>query len=85
MTTVYPNTAFQDLCHEAGMTATCLWEIPGPVGGGVAWITAYRTGNRVCLVTTYQNGGWDLFAPTDASIRPDAVGEYVAQIKSLAQ
>ena len=80
----YPSTALRDAARAAGHTMRLLWDVPGPKGTGVAWLSCYSLGKGVVIVETFVEGGWDAFTPS-GSIKVDETITDVFQRCGISQ
>lgn len=60
---IYPNTTFEKAARDRGARVQCLWQIEGPDNTTVAWIECISVNGTVCLVQTYDEGGWEVYTP----------------------
>lgn len=69
-----PSAVFADAARAAGAEVRLGWEIPGPDGTLVEWLSCYLVNGSVAIVETFKDGGgWDVFTPcgqnnTDATL-----------------
>ena len=64
---IYPNQELEHAAREAGAAVKVVWEMKGPTGSEVQWLTALLINGRLVIVETFRgNGGWLAFTAQDA-------------------
>lgn len=58
-----PDHTLADACRQAGSPARLMWEISGPKGTRIAFLSCYLINGAACIVETIQGGGWQALTP----------------------
>ena len=63
MTKQYPDHTLEKALRVAGASVKVLWEEKGPRNTSIEWQVCYSVNGSLCLVQTFQDGGWDALTP----------------------
>jgi len=68
---IYPNQELEHAAREAGAAVKVAWEMKGPTGSEIQWLTALLVNGHLIIVETLRSGGWIPLVAQDAADLPD--------------
>ncbi len=75
-----PSQAFTNAARARNFHVRIMWEIPGPKGTQIEWLSCYQVGLSICIVETFKDGnGWNVFTPGRTNSIDESVDDALAR------
>lgn len=79
MPKVYPDQTVENAARAAGLVVTCLWQLKGPPHTAIAWMECLSIGHGLCIIQTFEGGGWNALTSTPSNSIAETVADVIAR------